>query len=49
MSESIPRHPTTLKQVVHRLKGMDRGRTERDLRYHQSAAGPLALDVCQRL
>ena len=45
MSDSIARHPITLKRVVHRLPGMDEGRTERDLQYHQSDAGPLALDV----
>ncbi len=45
MSETHTRHPLALKRVVYRREGMEAVPTLRDVEYHQSEAGTLALDI----
>ena len=45
MSEIHPRHPLASKRVVYHREGMEAVPTLRDVEYHQSEAGTLALDI----
>ena len=45
MSENHPRHPLSLKRVVYTLEGMEAVPVQRDLEYHNSEAGTLAMDI----
>jgi hypothetical protein len=45
MTEATARHPMTLARIVHRREGMENVEVSRDIEYHVSDGGPLAMDV----